>query len=124
MVPWFPPGDNYGRNPDPTIPPGAGIFTIRVDSSGLLWVLIHVPQDNFRDALTVVAGPRGQPMPRVLDYNDFMDSVVEVIDPETLTVVRRFEHDKVFWGFGDDGILFALTTTDEGYEFVDIYRVR
>lgn len=121
-VPWFRPHSDYGLN-DGSRPPGPGVYALREDASGLLWVLIRVPDPEWQDAFVEKPDPYGRVSRRVENMHDYMDTVIEVIDPEGGVVVARAQHDLAFSGFAGDIFAYAEVHTPEGHPLVAVYRM-
>lgn len=91
---WFPshPG-GFGFSPDE--PPKPMLVDLQVDSRGRLWVLATVADQNWRTALVGLPdeahGGEVRYVPE--DINDYLDTVVEVIDPDSgqLLLSSRFD---------------------------------
>lgn len=100
-VPWFPPGiapAPRGRAEDLT--PKPFIYDVDEDPSGLLWVLIAVPDPQWRTAVSS-APPGGHAT--VTDDHAYRDVVIEVIDPArgvVLATTRMKERVTQFIGAG------------------------
>lgn len=82
----FPPTDRF-RNPVDlrSGPPTAHVKDMIVDSGGLLWVSIRVPDENWEEAVRTQSETRfGAP-----DGNKMWDNVIEVIDPAVGQLLAR-----------------------------------
>lgn len=79
---WF---DEIPRADGHPPPPRAFVSRIREDSDGRLWVMLKIPGEEWRDAAEPsLREPHGW---RMVDEDLWMNTVVEVIDPEQGTVV-------------------------------------
>jgi hypothetical protein len=117
-VPWFPP---YlaSREPSRSTPPPTLLGDVRQDRDGRLWVRISVPDANWRRAVQP-GGPHGVTIP---DYNQYLDTIIEVIDPRRgrLLASRRFDADVHFVG---DNLLGGVVTGEDDVPYYHVWRVR
>jgi hypothetical protein len=93
-VSWFKPHKQFGQSRDkPNAPPNPGIMDLRMDSAGKLWVIIHVADEKWKSGLGTVRGLYNQQVRGIADENKYWDSIVEVIDPASGTLVasQRFD---------------------------------
>lgn len=92
-VAWFPPhmpNPGMASRDDPWRPRLSGI---QQDSAGLVWVLIQVPDARWQQALRPGTISEGKQYYNLTDYNEYLDTIIEVIDPRTDSLVtsRRFD---------------------------------
>lgn len=126
---WFPEGSD-GLSGGPDVPPSPRIVGIKQDAESLLWVIGLVPSPGWERAWEE-AGIAALPeetaevpvsaMPSMLRLRRTM---IEVLDPETLTVVWREPVEAYALSWLQDGRLSVYRETDEGFPFVDLVRVR
>ena len=94
---WFDPGP-----PQPGAPVSAPapsiVISLRVDG-GLLWAGTWVADEN-RDADAAAPSP--------LDLDRLLDTVLDVIDPASGTLIARTRRDEALRGTGDDALLFGV----------------
>lgn len=109
---WFPPHEGGVTAPDGSPLPYVRVF--HQDRNGLLWTVVWVPADDWRDGLAAGEGPQGQPGAVVSDYSRLYDTVIEVIDPDAGRVIRSQRFDVPFWGFVEDGRAYALENVNDG----------
>lgn len=122
-VDWFTPQlKPTPHGPDRSKPPikPTTIAAIHVDSGGLLWVVIAVPDS--------IPGRGVEKRPNggwaVTDPEKFQDSILEVIDLRKGTLVGSVRVDYKIQGFAADGLIVASRHRDDGTPFVEIFRAR
>lgn len=119
---WFPPSE-------PTMKPRPGIaegllpevWSIWRASNGLLYVLWHTRQPDWKKSLITVKG-EGQPVSDYSDANLYFDSVIDVYETESMTLLTSRRFDQYFWGRAGPDRLH--TKGSEPHDFIDIWRVR
>lgn len=104
-------------------PPQPRISDIRVDSEGLVWVLIHVADPEWKKAVRL--GPRngGQQFYGLTSDEEYWDTVIEVIDPDaarTVASIRLPDYMKLFIGNGET---FSYREDSDGTPWLDVWRV-
>lgn len=97
-------------------PPSASVLDIAVDDRGLLWVVGEAPDERWETAV----GPKGKP----LNSDSFIDSIIEVIEPDTGRLLARRRLDGSIRGFVAPGLAFAVRNTDAGLPRIDLIEVR
>lgn len=100
--------------------PEPRLQAIRQDAAGHLWVLILVPDENWRQS---VAQHEGDLHARVSDLNAYFDSVIEVLDPMMGRVIQSRTFDEAFLGFVGPGLLGGVTFTAAGSPRFSVWRV-
>ena len=123
-VPWFGPHDNYGFRTDGSEPPGPGIIAIHMDSGGLLWVAMHIPDDNWEDAYEPWDDPYGRPRHMVHDRNLVYDTVLEVINTDSGTVIASKRLDESIIGFTQKGNVFWTRFRDGIVPTMEVWEVQ
>ena len=95
---WFDPGP-----PQPGVPVTAPIpsvvMSLRFDE-GLMWVGTWVADTNWADNAGIESS--------ALDLDGLLDTILEVIDPDTGRIVARARRDEALRGTGDDALLFGV----------------
>lgn len=104
---WFEPYDRIVIGSG-TKPPQPLVMAIREDDAGLLWVVLRVPDPKWRDGLREVRGPVGQRGFAPTKLQDYVDTVVEVIDPVAGNLVARRRFDELAFWFADRNHLAVL----------------
>lgn len=123
-VPWFQPHDDIGLPRDRSLPPNPSILALRQDSAGRLWVAIRIPDEHWEEAFEPGRDPYGRERPMVKDWNRYYDTMLEVIDPRTGTVVAAKRHPRAAWGLTRDGHLITHVFSEEGTPFVEVLEAR
>lgn len=123
-VSWFAPQSDYGFHPDASREPTPGMPFIYSDRSGLLWTTIDVPDRAWESAFTRGNDLYGRPADVVDDFNNYWDSVVEVIDPVKNRVVGHARLDARVLGFAGDGLVFTRELRGEGYPVAVVYELQ
>ncbi|MFC1574812.1 hypothetical protein ACFL3Z_01905, partial [Gemmatimonadota bacterium] len=98
------------------VKPQARLFHVHEDPSGRLWVIGWVPDRDWR------------PQSQTADYEPVHDCVVEVLDPETgsLLASQRFDQkDQLFYQFIEDGLVYSRNVEPEtGVPLIHIWRMK
>jgi hypothetical protein len=81
------------------------------DTSGLLWVLGRIRDRKWRKGLGTRKDESGREVQFPDDWNQYDDSVIEVIDPETGAVVARQRFNAAFFRFARPG--YVVSASDE-----------
>lgn len=102
-------------------PPSAA-HGIRQDRAGRLWVALSVAAPRWREAIEIVKSPDGPMTYNVKSIDDFMDSVIEVIDPETGKLLASAKRPELMYGLIDDRVMASVRKTGDSH-FVDLWRV-
>lgn len=103
----------------PSDPPQAIIRAIHQDASGYLWVLYHVPDSRWHEAVEQMRTPEGSSW--VGDRDRLFDTVLEVIDPGRRIVLASGRLDAALEGFADDGVAFSFS---EARRQIELWQVR
>ncbi len=122
---WFQPDAGTSVPVDRLLsqPPKPRIVNIVSDDHGLLWVLIHVPDKRWIDAV------RNRRLPtEVPEDNGYLDSVIEVLDPAAGQLLARIRVPEAIRELSmakevGAGVLFyRLVERDDGFFSVGILR--
>ena len=89
---WFP---GASGNLTRTNPPPPLVASVREDDAGLLWVVVHVPSERWRDAWKTIPESVKEVSARQVPFDKLYRSIVEVIDPVAGRVVARNLFDSV-----------------------------
>ena len=120
-VSWFRPHD--GSLDKPNAPPKPVIMDIRMDSTGKLWVIAHVADQNWTSGLGTVRGLYNRQVRGVADANKYWDSIIEVIDPVAGTLVASQRFDQILRWIGESAYASAYRQDATGVPFIDVFRV-
>jgi hypothetical protein len=123
-VSWFKPQARFGRGSGPDAPPAGGLFRIRADPQGRLWLAFLVPDLQWKSALTSTTGPSGQTRWVSRDYNLLYDTIIEVVDVEKGRVIASGRHPSSIWGFTNEGDLIFHRYLEETWPVCEVRRVR
>jgi hypothetical protein len=107
---WEPDDDSQPRMP------GSRPAAIHFNADGLLWTISYTAGEHWQRYF----GPDGE---RTGDLGEYIDTVIEVIDPVAgeLLISERFTED--FAGFFADGLLFSWEYTEVGIRHLVLWRV-
>ena len=119
---WFKPhARTVDFRPDHAPPPL--VTQIHEDSSGLLWVLISVADDDWRQALTLRRDHPDGPTYVPRDMHSYFDTIVEVLDPATGRLLSSARVDRYITRFADATHLVSFTESSTGAPRAEIWRV-
>ncbi|NNM04938.1 MAG: hypothetical protein HKO65_07520 [Gemmatimonadetes bacterium] len=113
---WAPkPDDPAGGPRDATGPPPSSIVAnIQVDDEGLLWMLVWVPDEGWKEAFETSEDRPAR--------HDYRDTIIEVLDPARGRVVARHRIDDLAIGFSAPGVMY--TWDDRGvWDRLKIWRL-
>jgi hypothetical protein len=117
---WLEPGQE-GWVLAPGRPPPTRIQAVAEDGEGRLWVLAHVPGEDWESALLEREGPEG-PVYEPRDFERLFDTVVEVIDADgRLLVSERVP--QYLLTFVEPGLVVGYRETALEMPFLDVYTV-
>ncbi len=120
---WFPDG-SFVHSGSPDRPPLSHVADLATDSAGILWVFTHVASDSWREAWPdLPPGTTGVSV-RAMDGLRLYDTIVEVIDPATRTLLAtaRVERVQVIAAL-DNGRVALHAADDVGVPQVRIVEV-
>jgi hypothetical protein len=115
---WFPPGGV--RSGSAGGEPYTFLVDVHEDRTGLLWVLVAVPDREWRSA--VQASRPGDLHPMVTDDHRYRDTMLEVIDVRRGVVLQSVRLPQYVHQFVADGILASTTETDAGEPRLQLWR--
>lgn len=103
------------------------VLDLERDRDGLLWVLVRVRATDWRDLAT--EGPpvvEGLPnlQSRTGRPTDLVDSMIQVIDPETGAVLATERFDQAFLSFAGPRRVYTYEETDAGEPRVIVWQLR
>ena len=101
--------------------------SLQQDETGLLWVLLTVPDAQWTRARTSKAEtgwPAGTNPYSIDELNSYFDTVVEVLDPRSGEVLASLRHRSLTAGgiFGD-GLIATRRQDADGFLLLDIWRL-
>ena len=107
-------------------PPRPFVIGINQDSSGRLWVLVSVPNPNWKQALGRGPVVGGRQTTRVAspDPTDVWWTRIEVIDPRTAEVLANSLIRQSLGGFSSDGNVFSPVVDQDGVAIMRVWRLR
>jgi hypothetical protein len=121
-VSWFRP-HNGSNGDNPNAPPNPLIMDLRMDSTGKLWVIAHVADENWTSGLGNVRGLYDRQVRGVADANKYWDSIIEVIDPVAGTLVASQRFDQLLRWIDESAYARAYREDATGAPFIDVFRV-
>jgi hypothetical protein len=113
-VPWFQPWLEPKRGQPVSIPPDPVLADMKVDADGLLWVLHHVRARNWQPGSLNDPGER---MP-----SDNYDSVIEVIDPASQSLIANARTPHFIQRLLTPTSGFALRRMSDGNVVADVWH--
>lgn len=115
-VEWFRPWERWdGRVAlGPSVPRLTSVF---VDSAGLLWTLVRVPDRTWK------ATPRDSRMPSPSKWDSIDDTIVEVLDLERGVVIAHQRWPEAMDRFDALGRAIQLAELDDGEVVVNVWRL-
>lgn len=106
--------------------PVTRIDAIREDSMGRLWILAFVPEQGWEPSRSPAADEEHieRPFPRDSERMQWEDTMIEVLDPSSQTVVAHSRHRGILHGYLASTDLYATRREDpDGYQVVDVWRL-
>lgn len=104
---WFPPRPSLPRSdgrPEP------GVIGVQEDESGRLWVLLSIPDAEWRKAYR--AAPPGEPHGTITDFQGFHDTRIEVLDLDRGALIASLNIPEFVEGFSGPGEIGAVLISD------------
>jgi hypothetical protein len=111
---WFPPRTTTGSRRTWRDPLVSRMRDVWIDSTGLLWVMAVTPKSQWKPS----EGNWGGIETDQLNY----DTMIEVIDPSTRTLLVTQRFPWVGGQFMDDGSVYTYETNPDGIITIDILR--
>lgn len=98
--------------PSMSTPPVSKIRAMQVDAErDELWVLVQVPDARWKSTVQIVTTSEGSfYVPK--SYNEYWDTIVEVIDLNKRLVVASQRLDPLLLGFADNRLSYSLDASD------------
>lgn len=126
-VPWFTPPDSIVMTPMGDLPPSPRIRSIVQDDEGLLRVAISVPQEDWQSGVGErQEDPRfpGAGVPYVpIEFDQVYDTVLEIIDPETETVLVSHRMDELVMMWVDSEHVATYREDEWDVPIIEIVRI-
>jgi hypothetical protein len=119
---WFQPYDRPWM-PTPDRPPAPSIAAIWQAPDGLLWVIGLAADPHWADGLGSGVRAEGRVMYPWIDNARIYDSMVEVIDPRTGTLVTTARFDQPIELAIGDGLFSTLAEDSRGAPRVTVWRL-
>lgn len=101
--------DEQRRTNELELKPMPMIASIQQDSTGLLWVLLYLPDPAWQSAIDRKAGAHGG---QITDYDRYFDTRVEVIDPVRRALVGYRHFDEYLTHMVAPGIVAGVVVGD------------
>jgi hypothetical protein len=120
-VDWFEPHEKVGFNGDD--PPNPGLASIFLDQQGRLWTLVRVADENWRRGVGPTTNPYGHNISGVTDRSAYWDTVLEVFDSGTGTVLASRRFPEYLTRFNTQGFAIGYREDEAGFPFVDVFRI-
>lgn len=122
---WFRYEESDGRSISDAPPPSTLESAPRIDASGRIWTVSRIADEGWRDGLGSVQGATGGRAVGVPigTRNDYYDSVIEVIDPESGRLIASSRVDPSLVFISDDGYAASYREDEFGIPFVDVWRL-
>ncbi len=104
--------------------PPPRLETPRIDAEGRIWTVAHVPDPAWEDALENVRDRSGRAAPGLREgaQSSLLDSVVEILDPETATLLASLRIDAHVVFISPDGFAASYRQDDLGQPYIDIWK--
>ena len=113
---WFPPWTTQNE-----VTPNPMVTSIRQDTRGYLWSVVATPDEKWsaESARRMIDSLRGRPDAP----NGFFDTVIEVIDPRTGTLVATRRLPFLASGFWSGDMLISASMGRNDTPYIDVWRV-
>jgi hypothetical protein len=97
----------------------------RIDAEGRLWTVSHVADPEWRQSISTVRDIRGGLAPGVAegDLDDYVDSVVEVIDPDSGELIASIRVDPHLTFVSNSGYAASYREDDVGNPSIEVWRL-
>ena len=95
------------------------------DQAGRLWTVVVVADEEWSPTEREQRGERSLlAVMRDTDYDRILDSIIEVIDPDSRRVIARTRFDVVIHGVTNQNVLYGKTQHDDGHILIRLWRAR
>ena len=123
--PWFPSSQNPQRTFRVESPRSPINMSITEDSLGYLWIITLVADSRWQEGVRANQrnGEEHIPFVEILDFDRTNDSVVEIIDPRTGTLVASQRFEQMWYRFAAPNLISRFRRQPDGSFLVDIHRV-
>ncbi|MFZ5625120.1 MAG: hypothetical protein ACOY71_11940 [Gemmatimonadota bacterium] len=118
---WYRPYDVV-RRPTTDAPPQAAVSGLWEDAEGRLWVLGFAPDPRWRRGLGPVTTVEGRPSQPVLDRDAVFDTVIDVFDLGSNTLLATHRIDAVYQFVVAPGVIAGVREDDDGNLRVEVVR--
>jgi len=103
--------------------PQARLLAIHADSAGLLWVLVRIPDRDWKKSLEPWKTAEGT-FYRAKDEDKLYDTLLEVVDPVRKVVLASERLDVHILGFVEDGLTYSMSGLSASKVRVLVWRFR
>jgi hypothetical protein len=110
---WREEGTDVGYKDIKKAPPPS-VVDLFGDSTGLLWVAIHVADARWKEAMGTVSGMYGRRTTGVADPLKYQDTIVDVIDPRDNRLVTSQKFDEQLRFVGETGFAYGYRLDQAG----------
>lgn len=122
-VSWFEPYTGAGPLAREE-PPNPSVRGIQEDDTGLLWLLIGVPDEEWRPLPPARIHDGGMTTTSRGQYNKLFDTLIKVIDPDLGAVVTSLRIEPLSSrGFIGPGIIYTYAEDELGHPWYEIWRL-
>lgn len=106
-------------------PPSPYVRSLAEDSDGRIWVEIVAPDPNWQRGVSFDGNARGElaTLAQVNDYDKAFDTVIEIIDPVSRSVVARQRFDECFSLLLGQNRIAKSILQDDGSFRVEVYQL-
>ncbi len=119
-VEWFPrPSFEDWYEKMGTKPPPPFLSEVSEDSAGFVWTLSRVADARWASAISLGTGGEYG----IRDFARYFDSLVELVDIRTGSVIASQRFDELFAGFVAPGTVWSYAEDDEGFGLIEIGRL-
>lgn len=120
---WFPDSPPVRADPSRHRPSSPEIVGIREDSNGLLWIVTVVSGPRWEEGIEPFTLPDGRVANRVINWERRYDTVVDIVNPATGTLIKSVKIPGVRAYFVEDGILAGPVINDLGNPAIKVWLV-
>ncbi len=119
-VPWFRTVTDI-RPPGQQRPPSPWVMGIWMDQARQLWVMLRVPDENWRPQAGAVA--RRSDGPGVIAFDREYDTIIEILDPATGRVIATERFDQALWRLMPGGLVSWYREEEDGEPHLEVWQL-